>query len=259
MAPDLDIDVNSIVRRQFATVRRGYDQDEVRAYLRELADVIDGLRRREAEQRARAEAAEARTPSWEDIDEHRLVEMLGEETARILDAGRVASADIRRKAEEAAERLIAEANEEAHRIRAENEAALLRRRAEVNVELEALRAEAAAELDRRRAEGAELVNEIRRTAQAEADELVDEAQVVRRRLLGDLARRRRQAREQLERLNAARERLLAAYDVVRRTVDEATSELTVALPEAKLAGESASRRVHEEPEPTVEDLEDMVT
>lgn len=259
MSPDLDTDVTNIVRRHFATARRGFDQDEVRAYLRELADLVDGLRRREAEVRARAEAAEARTPRFEDIDEQRLVELLGEETARILAAGRVASADIRRKAEEAAERLVAEANEEAHRLRSDNDAAMLRRRAEVEVELDALKAEAAAELDRRRAEGAELVNEIRRSAQAEADELVDEAQVVRRRLLGDLARRRRAAREQLERLNAARERLLAAYDVVRRTVDEATSELTVALPEAKLAGDSASRRVNEEPEPTVDDLEGMVT
>ena len=259
MSPDLDTDVSNIVRRQFATARRGFDQDEVRAYLRELADLVDGLRRREAELRARAEAAEARTPRLEDIDEHRLVEMLGEETARILDAGRVASADIRRKAEESAERLIAEANEEAHRLRSENETAMQRRRGEVNVELEALKAEAAGELDRRQAEGAEQINEIRRSAQAEADELVDEAQVVRRRLLGDLARRRRAAREQLERLNAARERLLAAYDVVRRTVDEATSELTVALPEAKLAGDSASRRINEEPEPTVDDLEGLVT
>jgi DivIVA domain-containing protein len=259
MSPDLDTDVTSIARRQFATTRRGFDQDEVRAYLRELGDLVAQLRRREAEQRARAETAEARTPRLEDIEEERLVELLGEETARILAAGRVASSDIRRKAEESAERLIAEANEQAHRLRADNEAEMVRRRAELNVELDALRAEAAADLDRRRADGVELVDEIRRAAQAEADELVDEAQVVRRRLLGDLARRRRAAREQLERLNAARERLLVAYDVVRRTVDEATSELTVALPEARLAGDTASRRVHDEPEPTVDDLEGMVT
>src|SRR5262249_28016112 len=69
------------------------------------------------------------------------------------------------------------------------------------------------------------------------------------------ARRRRTAREQLERLNGARERLLAAYEVVKRTVDEATTELTVALPEAKLASEMAMRRVSDEPEETVEGLE----
>lgn len=259
MAPDHDMDAGSIARRQFASTRKGFDQDEVRAYLRELADVVDGLRRSEAEQRARVDAAESRVTTIEDLDEHRLVELLGEETARILDAGRAASTDIRRKAEESAERLISEANDEAHRLLAVAEDEATRRRTDVMVEMGALRAEASAELDRRRAEGAELVAEIRRAAQAEADELIDEAQVVRERMLGDLARRRRTAREQLERLNAARERLLAAYDVVRRTVDEATSELTVALPAARLAGETAMRRVSDEPEPTVEELEGLVT
>jgi hypothetical protein len=43
--------------------------------------------------------------------------------------------------------------------------------------------------------------------------------------------------------------------VVKRTVDEATSELTVALPEAKLASEAAMRRVSEEPDESVEVLE----
>jgi hypothetical protein len=78
---------------------------------------------------------------------------------------------------------------------------------------------------------------------------------VRERMLTDLARRRRTAREQLERLNGARERLLAAYEVVKRTVDEATTELTVALPEARLASELAMRRVSDEPEESVEVIE----
>lgn len=259
MSPDLDPDVTSIARRQFSMTRKGFDPDEVRAYLRELADVVDGLRRTVADLRARAQAAETRAAKIEDLDEHRLVELLGEETARILDAGRVASNDIRRKAEEAAERLISEANEEAHRVQAQARGERAAQRAEMLAEVESLRGEAAAELDKRRAEGAELMEEMRLEARAEADEMLDEAQVVRERILGDLVRRRRTAREQLERLNAARERLLAAYDVVRRTVDEATSELTVALPEAKIASDTAARRIHEEPEPSVEELEDLVT
>src|SRR5688500_7014056 len=100
MAPDLDTDDTSIARRQFSSARKGFDQDGVRAYLRERADTIDRLRRSEAELRARAEAAESRATKAEDLDASRLVELLGEETARVLDAGRAASADIRRKAEE---------------------------------------------------------------------------------------------------------------------------------------------------------------
>jgi hypothetical protein len=61
-------------------------------------------------------------------------------------------------------------------------------------------------------------------------------------MLGDLARRRRAAQTQVEQLRVARDRLLSAYDVVRRTVDEATSELVAAEPEARLAAEAVARR-----------------
>lgn len=266
-APPLD--AAGIARRQFATARKGFDANEVRRYLDQLAERVADLQRREAEQRARAEAAEARATPIEQMDEHRLVALLGSETARVLESAREAASDIRTKAEEAAARLISEANDEAHRLRAEAEAAVATQRLEMLAELEGLQREAADELERRRAEGAELAAEMRREAERECEalraeaedegrQMVEEAQVVRERMLRDLARRRRAAREQVERLNAARERLLAAHEVVRRTVDEATTELTVALPEAKLAGEAAMRRVSGEPEPTVEELDEMV-
>jgi DivIVA protein len=266
-APPLD--AAGIARRQFATARKGLDANEVRRYLEQLAAQVAELQRREAEQGTRADAAEALAVSVEDLDQRQLVELLGAETARVLESAREAAADIRSKSEESAARLISEANDEAHRIRAETEASLATQRLEMLAEIEGLRREAREELERRRSEGAGIVAEMRREAErdgealrAEAEEegrqLVQEAQVVRERMLRDLARRRRAAREQVERLNAARERLLAAHEVVRRTVDEATAELTVALPEARLAGEAAMRRVHSEPDPTVEELDEMV-
>jgi hypothetical protein len=112
-----------------------------------------------------------------------------------------------------------------------------------------------AEGERARAEAEAAAEQIRASAREQGRHLVGEAQVVRERMLGDLSRRRRVAREQLERLNGARERLLAAYAVVKRTVDEATTELTVALPEARAASEQAMRRVSDEPEDSVEVLE----
>jgi hypothetical protein len=47
--------------------------------------------------------------------------------------------------------------------------------------------------------------------------------------------------------------------VVRGTVDEATREMTVVLPEAKLASDEAARRVAGEPEVTIEQLEAELT
>jgi DivIVA domain-containing protein len=282
------LDATGIARRHFSTVRKGYDPTEVRAFLHELSEIVGRLQRGEAHQLDRAERAEVRAELAEQLDEHRLVELLGAETARVLEAAREAASDIRAGAEEAAARMVRAAEGDAHTMVEQAERDGADRRREIIAEAEQVRHDAEAILERRRAEAQELADEMRRAAVAERErmlaegqqaraaaesdaerlrdtareqgrQLVVEAQVVRERMLGDLAHRRRTAREQLERLNGARERLLAAYEVVRRTVDEATGELTVALPQAKLASESAARRVSEEPEPSVEELEAELT
>src|SRR5919198_1463926 len=71
-------------------------------------------------------------------------------------------------------------------------------------------------------------------ARSRGKEMVGEAQAVRERLLTDLARRRRIGQTQVEQLRAGRERLIEAYRVVRRTLDEVTEELSVAEAEARL-------------------------
>jgi DivIVA domain-containing protein len=282
------LDATGIARRHFSTVRKGYDPTEVRAFLHELSEIVGRLQRGEAHQLDRAERAEARAQLAEQLDEHRLVELLGAETARVLEAAREASGDIRAKAEESAARMVRDAQADAHTILEQAERDGADRQRAIVSEAEQLHRDAEAILERRRVEGQELADEIRRAAEAERErmlaegeqaraaaeadaerlrdaareqgrQLVAEAQAVRERMLGDLARRRRTAKEQLERLNAARERLLAAYEVVRRTVDEATGELTVALPQAKLASESAARRVSEAPEPSIDELEAELT
>jgi DivIVA domain-containing protein len=284
MSPEPPLDATGIARRQFSTARKGYDPGEVRAFLHELSDVVGRLQRGQAHEHERAERAEERASLAEQLDEHRLVELLGEETARVLDAARAAASDIRTKAEESAARLVREAQAEAHSITAQAEKAAAAGRLEILAEADDLRREAEDEVERRRMEGQVVVDDMRRQAEEERDRMLDdgerarseaeaaaeqirasareqgrklvgEAQAVRERMLTDLARRRRTAREQLERLNGARERLLAAYEVVKRTVDEATTELTVALPEARLASELAMRRVSDEPEESVEVLE----
>ena len=80
MSSDPLLDASGIVQRQFTTARRGYDADEVRAYLHELSTLVGTLQRRDAELRQRAEQAESRAQKAEQLDEHRLVEILGEET-----------------------------------------------------------------------------------------------------------------------------------------------------------------------------------
>ena len=90
-------------------------------------------------------------------------------------------------------------------------------------------------------------------AKEEGRQVVVEAQTLRRRMLEDLAKRRRVLRQQVEQLRGGRERLLEAYEVVGHTMREATAELTAALPEARAAAERAGHGVG--PEETVEQLE----
>jgi DivIVA domain-containing protein len=288
MPSDPPVDVGDIPQRQFNTARRGLDPGEVRAYLHQLAETVAALQRATERETLRADAAERRAERAEHPDQQHMVELLGNETARVLDAARDAARDIRAKAEASAERLISEANDQAHERFAQAEVEMLGERSKMLAEVEELRGEAAGEMDRRRGEAEQMVDEMRREAQlaadglrqegdkeraralTEADDLrgaardearrmIAEAETMRERVLLDLDRRRRASREQLERLNGARSRLLAAYEVVRRTVDEATGELTAALPEAKVASDAAVRRIQASPEASLEELESDVS
>lgn len=109
-------------------------------------------------------------------------------------------------------------------------------------ELATARADATAELEQARRRGRQMVNE---------------AQLVRRRILEDLVRRRKVLRRQIEQLRVGRERLLEAYEVVGQTVEEATAELGVALVGATAAAERAGRRLGPDDEVTDEDLHAM--
>lgn len=281
------ISPHDIARRTFDVARRGYEQQEVRGYLHEVSAMVERLLRSEAELRERAERAESRLETAERPDEATLIEVLGEETTRVLTSARESAAEIRAKAEEAAARMVEQATADASEIRSNATRDADARLAEAREEAERLLEQARTELERRSAEAEEAAERIRAAAEADAESLreagradqaraaeegdaereaarqegrrmVAEAQAVRERVLRDLAARRKRARIQVEKLNAGRERLLEAYELVRRTADEATTELTHALVDARIAADAAARRIDEEPEPTLEQLDEEV-
>ena len=278
---------HNIARHTFEVSRRGYEQQEVRGYLHEIQSLVDRLQRDVQQLRERAERAEARLDLADGPDEAMLLEMLGEETTRVLTSARDAAGEIRTKAETAAERIVSDATLEASDARAQAMRDAERRLAEATAEHERLIAEARSELDRRQTEAQEAaalikaeaaeqaqalrdegqrdLDRIREEAEAEfaarraqGKQMVVEAQAVRERVLRDLAARRKKARQQVEKLNAGRERLLEAYAVVRRTIAEATDELSSSLSDARLAGDAAARRIEEEPDTTLEQLDEEV-
>ena len=282
------VNADSVARTTFPTSFRGYDPDHVRVFLEQIAEELRGARDREAVLRSELQAAEARAEAAEHPDEAQLTETLGEETVRVLLAAREAAAEIRAKGEDSVARLLREAQDEATRMKSEAESILSQRtkeaeeaarevraaaeaahanaRAEAEaavVELlnagEAAAEEARKEADRIRTDADAEVDAVLEAARAEGRELVDEALLVRSRVLEDLSRKRKAARVQLERLQGGRDRLLASYDIVRRTLEEATNELQGSLKAAKQVADAAARRVEAEPAATVEQLEAEVT
>lgn len=138
----------------------------------------------------------------------------------------------------------------ADRVRSEADDDVASRTAVLESEIARARDELEHDVEERRASvEAELA-----TATSAAEVQVAEAERMRDRVLADLARKRKAARQHLEQLRAGRDRLLEAYDVVKATTDQATRELGVVLPDAKRLADEAARRVGAEPDPSVNEL-----
>jgi DivIVA domain-containing protein len=268
-----NLDPEAIARTTFPTSFRGYDADHVRRFLEQVAEELRDAHDREARLLERLDALEAKLTAATRVDEDQLIAVLGEETARILTVVREAGADIKARAEDRAEQTVRDAQEQARVVRTDADTVMARRteeaeeeaariRSQVEASVEGLQAEAERALDTARTDAERIRLEAREAggveveaARARGREMVDEALVVRSRILEDLARKRKASRVQLERLQAGRERLIDSYAIVQRTLDEATEELRTSLTSAKIAADDAARRVEAEPLPSPRDLD----
>ncbi|PLS75319.1 MAG: hypothetical protein CYG61_07965, partial [Actinobacteria bacterium] len=236
------LSAEEIAHRGFPSTFRGFDPAEVRAYLVRVANELKAAAARERELQHKLREAEHRAANPV-IDQAMLTRALGEETSRVLESAQRAAHELKARAEESVARILREAHEQAQRIRAEAEVVLADRTHEAAAAAEEIRAAA-------QAEGQVVVERARQEAEAargevadQARQLVHEAQEARARVLRDLTRRRRIAHTQVEQLRAGRERLLEAYRVVRRTLDEVADELERVESEARSAASAAGRRV----------------
>ena len=113
----------------FSASRKGFDPDEVRAFLREVAQELARLQDREAElERELGDLRQAPPVSLAELDEAVAAGLLSEEATRIVATARETAAQIKARAEESSAVLLQEANEEAQRVRAEAEIEAGRRR-----------------------------------------------------------------------------------------------------------------------------------
>ncbi len=225
-----EMSAETIAERRFGQSWRGYDQEEVRQFLAEVAGQVQSLRERYDRTEAARREAEERA-AHPHLDEATLMSALGEETAAILRSAHAAAAEVVAKAEAAAERSLGEAQSKAQDLLTRAESVLAERTAE---------AEAAAARVLEQAE--QQASAVAEEAAHKHDELIQSAEAQRDKVLADLARRRKLATVQIEQLRAGRERLLGAYLTVRETLDEVTAELQRADAEARAASEAVSRQ-----------------
>lgn len=239
---------NAVSSATFPASRKGFDQGEVRDFLRMVAAELARLQEREKflERELRVSQRSGANPAVA-LDEEVVTRMLGEEAARILHTAREAASQIKVRAEESAARVLREATDEAQRLREEAEVEAARRRQDAA-------ADAEAELQMAKQQGRDMVNE---------------ARAYRERVLGELARRRELARQQIEQLVHGRDRMLQAFERARVSAVEVMAELTpmaepseyvnlspttgpvpIMVPASELPPGSGQRVV--EPEPVVE-------
>jgi len=188
----------------FSASRKGFDPDEVRAFLREVADELARLQDREAELVSElADLRQAPPVSLAELDEAVAAGLLSEEATRIVATARETAAQIKSRAEESSAVLLQEANEEAQRVRAEAEI----------------------EAGRRRQDAASVADDELQMAKQQGRDMVNEARAYRERVLGELARRRELARKQIEQLIQSRDRLMQSFEKSRLIAIEVMAEM----------------------------------
>ncbi len=222
LAP-LGMSPEEIAGRSFAVVRRGLDPDAVRRFLEEVAGVVRQARARELELQSRLVDAEQRAASPV-LDEAVLSAALGAETARVLKVAHEAAQEVVQKAEQRAAALL----EQASTVHAT-------RGAEAEAEADAVLDEA-----RRAAE------DIVERTKAECRSTLEHARQARRRVLDDLARRRRDLHGQIQQLRAAKDTLSGIFGEAAAAVAELQGRLGGAEEEAHEAASDLAQHLHDE-------------
>jgi DivIVA domain-containing protein len=187
----------------FSTSRRGFSQDEVRAFLTSVAAELGRLQERERQLEAQLRAAETEAPPTTELDEDTVAALLGEETLRVLQTARESASQIKIRAEEAAAKMLQDADDLVNRLRQDAEVEVARKRHDASSDAEAEVA----------------------LAKQQGREMVNEARAYRERVLADLERRTKLARQQIEDLVNGRDRLLQVFERARLVAVDVTSEL----------------------------------
>lgn len=207
------LDPDELGQRSFTRNRKGFDPAEVRAHLAKLSDEIRRLQAHESELEAEVGRLGSTQADRGDLDDTNLAHLIGDETARVLEAARAAAAEICTKAEESGSRLVREAQERATEMTTEAQELRLAS----TLESDELLASARVASDEMIAEARRESNELRELAETEARSTRDRANA----LLGD---KTAEAEAEAMAIKAAAEAALQDAEAVaeraRREADE---------------------------------------
>jgi DivIVA domain-containing protein len=133
------ISAEQIRRREFVTIRRGYDPDQVRGYLEQLADQVELMRVLLRDAQAEAQTAVRRTIAQPRQDPY---QQLGERVASVIREADQIAETIKTEAHRDAELVTRDARAEADRIRTDAQAKAEDARSQAETAVRAAREEA---------------------------------------------------------------------------------------------------------------------
>ena len=211
----------------------------MRSYLQSVSRSLEALEAREEElQSALAEAQERADHPV--VDEATLTASLGQHSAQILRHAHEEAARIVAQAQEGAATLLRETQRQVDELQARTEASSAERVVEVELLVANAEQEARVESERIIAEAIAAGEVIITRGKDEGRALLDQVQEARRRVLADLASRRRVLGIQIEQLRAARDEMAASVHGVRDRVDGILAHLDRTDEEARAAAQGVA-------------------
>ena len=196
----------------------------MKTYLQTVARSIEVLEEREQELRDAVNEADERA-AHPVIDEATLTASLGQHSAQILRHAHDEAARIVVQAQEGAATLLREAQSHANEIQERSEAASAERVAEAELMVANARQEARQEVEGIRADAVAAGEAVIASAKEEGRALLEQVQEARKRVIGDLATRRKALSIQIEQLRAARDEMAASVQGVRFAIDDILSQM----------------------------------
>ncbi len=238
-----------VSRIAFTTVRKGFDPQEVRAYLDSVSREMQQFESRLRDLEAQLTDANRRAAN-PTFDEATLTSALGAQSAAIL-----------RSAHEEAGRVTAEAQERATATFAEAQKRAAMHLIEAQERITIMLTDGEQTAQQLETEAREVADRLIETAKINADSLVErgraqgraiveQANEAQRMILNDLAVKRKALTIQIEQLRAARESLQDAVQGVRDNLDAALATMAASDDDARDAALDALRLRPVTPEPT---------